>query len=194
MRRIRSSSVSSKLGEQVERDTRGSVRSFDDVARGTGGSHLASVAVVVSGNSRGAWHLAGRGVDRGRGDLGHSSVRLSPSVSTDYGLHGTYSLFGRGRIRVDRTQPRTVRIVKTTSPRIFTFTSPTIARSNPTRLEQGALKQMCERTAVRYRGRRLPNGRVIERRDESIPGRGSWSKLSPLKSLRLRNHSPDGFE
>ena len=53
---------------------------------------------------------------------------------------------------------------------------------------------MNERKAVRYRGRRLPSGCVIERRDESIPGRGSWSKLSPLKSLRLRNHSPDGFE
>ena len=50
------------------------------------------------------------------------------------------------------------------------------------------------RKAVRYRGRRLPNGCVIERKDESIPGRGRWSKLSPLKSLRLRNHSPDGFE
>jgi hypothetical protein len=35
---------------------------------------------------------------------------------------------------------------------------------------------------------------MIERKDLSIPGRGAWSRLSPLKSLRLRNHSPDGFE
>ncbi len=55
---------------------------------------------------------------------------------------------------------------------------------------------MSERKAVRYRGRRLPEptGAVIERRDDSIPGRARWSRLSPLKSLRLRNHSPTGFE
>jgi len=66
------------------------------------------------------------------------------------------------------------------------------ARTNS--LRKGVQRPMNERKAVRYRGRRLPNGCVIERKDESIPGRGSWSKLSPLKSLRLRNHSPDGFE
>src|SRR5947209_15039234 len=60
--------------------------------------------------------------------------------------------------------------------------------------ERGVQRPMNVRKAVRYRGRRLPNGCVIERKDESIPGRGRWSKLSPLKSLRLRNHSPDGFE
>ncbi len=53
---------------------------------------------------------------------------------------------------------------------------------------------MTERAAVQYRGRRLPSGCIIERKDLSIPGRGAWSRLSPLKSLRLRNHSPDGFE
>jgi hypothetical protein len=53
---------------------------------------------------------------------------------------------------------------------------------------------MSDRRVFRYRGRRLPSGCIIERKDESIPGRGRWSRLSPLKSLRLRNHSPDGFE
>lgn len=53
---------------------------------------------------------------------------------------------------------------------------------------------MSARTAVQYRGRRLRNGCTIERRDLSIPGHSRWSRLSPLKSLRLRNHSPDGFE
>jgi hypothetical protein len=53
---------------------------------------------------------------------------------------------------------------------------------------------MRERTAVQYRGRRLRDGCIIERRDLSIPGHARWSRLSPLKSLRLRNHSPDGFE
>lgn len=53
---------------------------------------------------------------------------------------------------------------------------------------------MQARVAVQYRGRRLRNGCIIERRDFSIPGHGTWSRLSPLKSLRLRNHSPDGFE
>lgn len=53
---------------------------------------------------------------------------------------------------------------------------------------------MTERVAVQYRGRRLPSGCIIERKDLSIPGRRGWSRLSPLKSLRLRNHSPDGFE
>src|SRR5438876_5676764 len=67
-------------------------------------------------------------------------------------------------------------------------------KSATTRSEKGVQRPMNERKAVRYRGRRLPDGCVIERRDESIPGRGSWSKLSPLKSLRLRNHSSDGFE
>jgi hypothetical protein len=48
--------------------------------------------------------------------------------------------------------------------------------------------------AIQYRGRRLWDGCIIGRRDLSVPGRGRWSRLSPLKSLRLRNHSPDGFE
>jgi hypothetical protein len=53
---------------------------------------------------------------------------------------------------------------------------------------------MNEKAAIRYRGRRLPTGCIIKRQDLTIPGRRSWSKLSPLKSLRLRSHSPDGFE
>ena len=53
---------------------------------------------------------------------------------------------------------------------------------------------MNEKAAIRYRGRRLPTGCIIKRQDLTIPGCRSWSKLSPLKSLRLRSHSPDGFE
>src|SRR5579872_2170523 len=50
--------------------------------------------------------------------------------------------------------------------------------------------------ATRYRGRRTEAGCIIERlTPETIPGRRShWAELSPLKSLRAFNHSPDGFE
>ena len=43
--------------------------------------------------------------------------------------------------------------------------------------------------STQYRGRRLPDGCVIERRCGQ-----RWQRLSPLPSLKLRNHSPTGFE
>lgn len=48
---------------------------------------------------------------------------------------------------------------------------------------------------TRYRGRRIGSSCVIERLDAGIPGnKRGWIRLSPAESLRLRNHSPSGFE
>ena len=53
--------------------------------------------------------------------------------------------------------------------------------------------------ATRYRGRRTEAaGCIIERLNPRVPGvmfyHTHWQKLSPAPSLRLRNHSPSGFE
>ncbi|MBF6570493.1 MAG: hypothetical protein IVW54_16625 [Candidatus Binataceae bacterium] len=50
--------------------------------------------------------------------------------------------------------------------------------------------------ATRYRGFREPEGCRVERSEPTaIAGRRArWSKLSPVASLKVRNHSPTGFE
>lgn len=45
-----------------------------------------------------------------------------------------------------------------------------------------------------YRGRRTPQGCVIERRDPSTADRTRWTRLSIAPSLRVISHSPTGFE
>jgi uncharacterized protein DUF6166 len=50
--------------------------------------------------------------------------------------------------------------------------------------------------ATRYRGIREPEGCRVERREPGTIGRQRerWTPLSPLKSLKVRAHSPTGFE
>ena len=53
-----------------------------------------------------------------------------------------------------------------------------------------------QKAATRYRGIREPEGCRVERWEQpAIAGRRArWAALTPVASLKVRNHSPTGFE